>query len=389
MRDVARRAGVSVATVSNVLNASKPVAPETARLVEAAVTALDYRPNPIARSLIARRPRPRRAGVPARPRLLAVGYLSIDYVAAVTLLPRAHDRLTAREIEKMVGGPAANVAAFAAGIGPPCALHVEILTRIGDDADSDWALAELAARGVDASGAIRTPGARLSRCVVLVDDGGERAIVNEPLAVAGADVEAHLDREPRAAPATWVHLDGFQVAGAAPALPALRHRGVRLSAHMTGLARSWRTAEGLLRSRRLLDLLFLNREVARAMTSVGACDDDALVARLDALVQRSEAPEDGAVLLTLGERGAALLRSGACPCLARAEPVEPVDTTGAGDAFTGVFLALRLSGLDLESALRGAVRGATLSVGALGAQGRLVSAADLRLATAAPAPGVA
>ena len=387
MRDVARRAGVSVATVSNVLNAAKPVAPETARLVEAAVAALGYRPNAIARSLIARRPRPRWPEAAHRARLLAVGYLSIDYVAAVEALPRARDRLTARAIEKRVGGPAANVAAFAAGLGGPFALHVEVLTQIGDDADSDWALAELAARGVDASGAIRTPGARLSRCVVLVDAGGERAIVNEPLTVTGADVAAHLDRQPRPASATWVHLDGFQVARAARAMPALRRRGVRLSAHMTGLAESWRTADGLRRSRRLFEIVFLNREVARAMASAGDDEDHALVARLDALVQRPDGPRDGAVLVTLGPGGAALLRPGARPHLARAEPASPIDTTGAGDAFTGVFLALHLSGCDIEAALRGAVRGATLSLGALGAQGRRVSAADLHPDDAAPAVG--
>ena len=205
--------------------------------------------------------------------------------------------------------------------------------------------------------------------------------------MTGADVEAHLDRQSRAACATWVHLDGFQVAQAARALPALRHRGVRLSAHMTDLAESWRTADGLLQSRRLFDLVFLDREVARAMASAGDDEDHALVARLDALVQRSDGPRDGAVLLTLGPGGAALLRPGARPRLAPAEPTSPIDTTGAGDAFTGLFLALHLAGRDLDVALRGAVRGATLSVGTLGAQGRRISAEDLGLDEAAPAVG--
>ena len=389
MRDVARRAGVSIATVSNVLNASKPVAPETARAVEAAVMALGYRPNSIARSLIARRVRQGWSERKARARLLTVGYLSIDYVAAVPALPGSDDRLTARGIEKMVGGPAANVAVFAAGLELPSTVRAEILTRIGDDADSDWALGELAACGVDASGAIRTPGTRLSRCIVLVDMSGARSIVNEPLTVAGTDVEAHLDRQPGAAAETWVHLDGFQVAEAAPSLPALRRRGVRLSAHMTGLEASWRSSEGLLRLRGLLDLVFLNREVARSMTSTdGAEQDEVLVPRLDTLIQGGDAPSGGAVLLTLGAGGAVLLRPGASPHRVLAEPVEPVDTTGAGDAFTGLFLGLHLSGRSLEEALAGAVRGATLSVSALGAQGRRVSAAELGLDEAIPAAEV-
>ncbi len=51
MREVAKRAGVSVATVSMVLNNTKPVTPEVRQRVEKALTELDYRPNALARGL--------------------------------------------------------------------------------------------------------------------------------------------------------------------------------------------------------------------------------------------------------------------------------------------------------------------------------------------------
>ncbi|MFO1539315.1 MAG: LacI family DNA-binding transcriptional regulator [Chloroflexota bacterium] len=53
--DVARHAGVSIATVSRVLNGSAPVVGETADRVRRAVTALDYRPTAAARILAQRR----------------------------------------------------------------------------------------------------------------------------------------------------------------------------------------------------------------------------------------------------------------------------------------------------------------------------------------------
>ncbi|MEU9334828.1 LacI family DNA-binding transcriptional regulator [Streptomyces sp. NPDC048290] len=57
MADVARRAGVSVATVSHVLNGTRPVLPPTRQAVLDAVEALGYTPNTLARSLVTARTR--------------------------------------------------------------------------------------------------------------------------------------------------------------------------------------------------------------------------------------------------------------------------------------------------------------------------------------------
>src|ERR671914_1808715 len=50
IRDVAKRAEVSISTVSRVVNKSAPVDPETTERVLAAIATLDYRPNLLARS---------------------------------------------------------------------------------------------------------------------------------------------------------------------------------------------------------------------------------------------------------------------------------------------------------------------------------------------------
>src|SRR5690606_38306351 len=55
IKDVARRAGVSVATVSRALNGSGPVREETRRRIEQVARDLNYTPNSAARSLISRR----------------------------------------------------------------------------------------------------------------------------------------------------------------------------------------------------------------------------------------------------------------------------------------------------------------------------------------------
>src|SRR3546814_8320810 len=57
IRDVAARAGVSTATVSNVLSGTRHVGPERRQRVLDAIERLDYRPNGIAASLRSQRSR--------------------------------------------------------------------------------------------------------------------------------------------------------------------------------------------------------------------------------------------------------------------------------------------------------------------------------------------
>lgn len=58
LKDVAAMAGVSYQTVSRVINDQHAVRPATRDRVQAAIDALDYRPDEAARALRARRPLP-------------------------------------------------------------------------------------------------------------------------------------------------------------------------------------------------------------------------------------------------------------------------------------------------------------------------------------------
>jgi sugar/nucleoside kinase (ribokinase family) len=71
------------------------------------------------------------------------------------------------------------------------------------------------------------------------------------------------------------------------------------------------------------------------------------------------------VVLKQGREGASLFRKG-FSCHVKAEAVEAVDNTGAGDVLNGVFLGLHMRGIDLALALRVAVAAATSSVKAYG-----------------------
>lgn len=76
MADVARLAGVSIATVSFVINGTKPVAPSTQLRVQESMRALGYRRNTVARALASR-----------RSRILALLYPSFDHPLGAGDLP--------------------------------------------------------------------------------------------------------------------------------------------------------------------------------------------------------------------------------------------------------------------------------------------------------------
>lgn len=373
VKDVARVAGVSLGTVSHVLNGNKPVSAATSAAVRAAVAELDYRPNGLARSLIARRHTRANRKVAGGPRLVSVGYMSIDYMVSVDAAPEPGVRMTSRGIAKILGGPAANVAAFAAGLEEPLAINVEIVSHVGVDADSDWALEVLALRGVDVSGISRKRSQHLSRCIVIVDAEGQRTILNEPLQVPVGLVSRHIEQDPQAGRSTHVHFDGFHVATDETVLGVLRGAGCRLSFHSAGLPKDCATPEAFGRLMGLFDLMILDRETFGCITA----DDAELQSFPERIFDRHSDRICEALILTKGADGAVLLRPGRRPFHQPAPPTEVVDATGAGDALAGIFLGALLSLGDAEAALALAVRGASLSMTALGAQGLLPRAVDL------------
>ncbi len=373
VRDVAAQAGVSVGTVSHVLNDSKTVSEAARDAVMRAVADLDYRPNSLARSLIAHRPREGGGHETARARLICVGYISIDHMVQIDDVPLTGARVTSQSIEKMLGGPAANVAAFAAGLRPPSDIRVEMVSRMGQDADSHWALEELAQRGIDASGILQQPGDRLSRCIVLVGADGQRTIINEPFQVPVDLLVRHLAGPASPTQPVCIHFDGFHREVAERARHELQQAGYLMSLHSAGLERAPQSA---LEPRRLLeifDVLFLDRATfARIAEHAPDLDEDP--GKIFAL---SPEPRCRAVLLTHGSEGAVLLRPDHPPMACPSPKVEMRDATGAGDAFAGLFLASWLATGEAETALQHAVHGAALSVTAIGAQGRLPKLAEI------------
>ncbi|MEM8552448.1 MAG: PfkB family carbohydrate kinase [Pseudomonadota bacterium] len=378
LTDVARKAGVSLGTASNVMNAPDRVRPETRQRVIRAMRDLGYGPKGFvypAGTPPSRKPPPDRG---QRPFLLTIGYISVDFIARMDVMPHRSDRVTCERISKHLGGPAANVAVAAASLGPPFALDVELATAIGHDGDSRWALEQLSERGVRAR-AVQTPSReRLSRCIVLVEDDGSRTKINEPLTITGDELLPRLPRAPAGRPC-HLHADGYQVASLIGLLPRMRALGWTVSAHDTGLAAHYRSAEGFATLTATLSTTFISRGTARALLGCRLATEHLVRAMADYL---GGFDQRGEVVMTLGPDGAAVFPGSTAPVepvRVPAPAVRVVDGTGAGDCFVGVYLAQRLHSVSPESAATTASRAASLSTTTIGAQGGAITAKDLQV----------
>jgi LacI family transcriptional regulator len=164
MVDVARVSGVSLKTVSRVVNDEPGVGPETAARVRRAITSLGYRPNDIARSL-RRRQRARSVG-------LVIEDLRNPFYSTIA---RAVDEV-AREQRHMVivGNSDEDPAAERALVGTLLERRVSGLLLVPAGRDHSY-LKEEVALGMPVVFMDRPPGNLEADCILIDNVGGARA----------------------------------------------------------------------------------------------------------------------------------------------------------------------------------------------------------------------
>ena len=290
-----------------------------------------------------------------------VGSVNEDVLVAVDRLPGRGETVVGRSVTRAPGGKGANQAAAAGLLGP----GVHMVGRVGEDAPGDRQLAALAGSRVNVSRVHRTPGLPTGAATIPVEEGsGENLIVvvpgaNEVLTPEDVDVEP-VHRAEVLLLQLEVPLETVLAAAAAaggtvvltPAPP--------------------RPLPDELLSR--VDVLVPNEH--ELVQLAGASPAERSPAELAGLARGLGVR---AAVVTLGPRGALVVPSGGGPALLQeALPVDVVDTTGAGDCFTGALAQALAGGADLAGAVRYAVAAAALSTTGPGARGALPSDDDVR-----------
>lgn len=285
-----------------------------------------------------------------------VGDVMVDVIVRpTTTFNRGSD--TPSAIAVRPGGSAANQsAAFAAAGG-----EAHLVAAVGDDVLGRDARLALERAGVRPHLWV-VGGATTGVVVALVGRDGERSMLTDR--GANAHLAAEAVDETLLRQGAHLHLSGYLLLDEATRATGVDALGRADAAAMTrsiepssagpladlGAEQFFSLAAGI-------DLLFTNLDEARVLT--GTDHPAEAMASL-----REHFP---AVVLTLGE-GGALFSSPAGSAQATAPECAVVDTTGAGDAFTGTFLAGWLAGRRPADCLQSALIAAAAVIASPGAR---------------------
>ena len=302
-------------------------------------------------------------GAGPAPTICVVGAALIDLISYVPRLPRLGETLQGTDFQMGYGGKGANQAVMAAKLGA----RVSMVTKLGRDVFGENMLANFRSFDIDTTHVSFADDVSSGVAPIAVDAGGDNAIV----IVTGANELMSADDIESARPAiaaanvlvcqleipleiTRVALDiareesTFTILNPAPAVPGLP-----------------------LQLYERADVLCPNESETELLLGRPISAGDEMDAARELLARGARS-----VVLTLGARGC-VIASHDGEAHVPAESVEPLDTTGAGDAFVGSLAYFLARGELLTTAAERANRIAAISVQARGTQTSFPAAADL------------
>jgi len=294
---------------------------------------------------------------------LVFGSMNIDHVYQLPHFLRPGETMASLFYQRNAGGKGLTQAIALARAGQETAFAGNI------GADGLFLRELLDAEGVDTS-CIRMGATPTGHAIIQVDEQGGNAI----LLYGGANqqvTEEQVDSALKScAPGDLVLLQG-EINLVPQIIRAAHGRGLRVALNPSPAAPEMK--EWPLEA---VDFLLLNEVEGEDLTG---CREPHKM--LDALLQRCPRCR---MVLTLGEEGA-IYADAHQRIVQPAMRVQAVDTTAAGDTFTGYFLQAMLEGCGVQQALRRAVCAAAMAVSCPGASASIPRRAEVEAVLRGPA----
>ena len=289
-------------------------------------------------------------------KIINYGSINLDHVYQVDHIVQPGETLLARSQNLFCGGKGLNQSIALAKAGANV-YHAGI---VGED--GDILLDSLRNAGVDLSHVRRAPGAS-AHTVIQVDENGQNSIIvfsGENMRLTEADIDSILaDFSPEDAVLMQNELFNTPLM-----MKKAAEKGMTIIFNPSPV-----NQEMLSYPLESVSWFLLNEIEGEALT--GETDPEKILDGLAEKYPRSS------VVLTLGKSGAWAMHEGR-RCFQPAFEVKAVDTTAAGDTFTGFFLAGISSGISIPDALRRAAFASSIAVSRKGAADSIPTLEEVR-----------
>lgn len=292
-----------------------------------------------------------------QPKVTVVGSANVDFVLRAERMPNRGETLIGETFDIFTGGKGFNQATAAARLGA----EVTLIGRIGDDPFADILRSAIESEHINNRFVKTDAESGTGVATIVVEPDGDNSIIVVPRAnmrltsediadaadsIADADVLLLQLETPIDASQTAIEIakanDTIVILDPAPARPL----PPRLLAQV--------------------DILTPNTTEAALLSGHAVTSPENAITAAKALQTQIATDGHSAVVLTLGEQGV-LLCTPTQSIHVPAIPVDAVDTTGAGDAFSGALAMALANGNELSEAVRFATAAGAAAVTVLGA----------------------
>ena len=289
----------------------------------------------------------------------------MDLVARMPRLPRPGETVSGDQFQTIPGGKGANQAVAAARLGA----QVTMIARVGDDSFGESLRNSLIANGVNTRHVLTTVDCSSGVALIGVESSGANCITVIPAAngrLSAKDVEDHSDVI-ATADALIVQLES-PIPTVVRAIEIAQSLGI-----LTVLDPAPAPNNPLPTVLMKVDIISPNQTEAEALTGIVVNDWPAAekaARRLQELGARD-------VVLKMGELGALVLTRDGTIERVSARKATIIDTTAAGDAFTGAMTVARCEGKSLRDSAEFGCLAGTVACTRMGAQPAMPTRDDL------------